>query len=44
MKRFLLLLILTAATSSIMAQVGPKLELKHNGFVDAKDSTKNYVV
>ena len=44
MKRFLLLLILTAATTSIMAQIANRIDLKHNGFVDAKDSTKNYIV
>lgn len=44
MKHFLLLLILTAATSSMMAQVVQRFDLKHTGFVDAKDSTKNYVV
>ncbi|RZJ91068.1 MAG: DUF4468 domain-containing protein [Chryseobacterium sp.] len=44
MKRFLLFLLLTAATTSIMAQVAQRFDLKHNGFVDAKDSTNNYVV
>lgn len=44
MKRFLLLLIFTAASTSIMAQAANRIDLKHNGFVDAKDSTKNYVV
>jgi hypothetical protein len=37
-------LYLTAATSSMMAQVAQRFDLKPNGFVDAKDSTKNYVV
>lgn len=28
----------------MMAQVAQRFDLKPNGFVDAKDSTKNYVV
>lgn len=43
MKRFILLWIITAASTTLNAQ-GLKIELKHNGFAAVPDSTKNYAV